>query len=307
MRRVASRWAIMPRHRRFGSRRPMRRQRQAPGMTPADEIYVGRDLRPPRHRHRCGRGREVLRRRSTTTTPSTPARRRSGGRWRRRSCGTRRSMRIATTTGAAPAWYLPNLFGNLHARQELEFFAPVMVGDVIYDALGDCRALREARPRLRRQRSAVLRRRRRGRDARAARTRASCARRRAKASSSTRSARRRLDASSRSIRPRRSKRSRRCEKQISLDMCWKFSGPHKNYHNDKEMAIKWGFPDIVVQGMMSTCFLSEMLTNRYGAGWLAGGKMDVQPREHRLAERPPDLPRLRARDHAGGPTPARAS
>ena len=58
-------------------------------------------------------------------------------------------------------------------------------------------------------------------------------------------------------------------------MCSKFSGPSKNYHNDKEMAIKWGFPDIVVQGMMSTCFLSEMMTNRFGAGWLAGGKMNV--------------------------------
>src|SRR4029077_9596500 len=66
------------------------------------------------------------------------------------------------------------------------------------------------------------------------------------------------------------------EKQISLDMCWKFSGPQRNYHNDKEMALKWGFPDIVVQGMMSTCFLSQMMTERYGAGWLAGGKMDVR-------------------------------
>jgi hypothetical protein len=26
---------------------------------------------------------------------------------------------------------------------------------------------------------------------------------------------------------------------------------------------------------MSTCFLSEMMTNRFGAGWLAGGKMSV--------------------------------
>jgi acyl dehydratase len=64
-------------------------------------------------------------------------------------------------------------------------------------------------------------------------------------------------------------------KEITLDMCWKFSGPHKNYHNDKEAAIKLGFPDIVVQGMMSTCFLSEMLTDRFGAGWIVGGKMDV--------------------------------
>jgi hypothetical protein len=41
------------------------------------------------------------------------------------------------------------------------------------------------------------------------------------------------------------------------------------------MAIKLGFPDIVVEGMMSTCFLSEMMTNRFGAGWIAGGKMNV--------------------------------
>ncbi len=31
----------------------------------------------------------------------------------------------------APAWYLPNLYGNLHARQEWELFAPVMVGDAV--------------------------------------------------------------------------------------------------------------------------------------------------------------------------------
>ena len=34
--------------------------------------------------------------------------------------------------GGVPEWYLPNLFGNLHARQEWEFFAPVMVGDALH-------------------------------------------------------------------------------------------------------------------------------------------------------------------------------
>jgi hypothetical protein len=62
---------------------------------------------------------------------------------------------------------------------------------------------------------------------------------------------------------------------ITDEMCFQFSGPHRNYHNDREMALKLGFPDVVVQGMMSTCFLSEMLTDRFGAGWIAGGKMDV--------------------------------
>ena len=31
-----------------------------------------------------------------------------------------------------PAWYLPNVFGNLHARQEWDLLAPVMVGDAIH-------------------------------------------------------------------------------------------------------------------------------------------------------------------------------
>src|ERR1700730_12960926 len=29
-------------------------------------------------------------------------------------------------------WYLPNLYGNLHARQEFDFFAPVMVGERLH-------------------------------------------------------------------------------------------------------------------------------------------------------------------------------
>ena len=64
-------------------------------------------------------------------------------------------------------------------------------------------------------------------------------------------------------------------REISLAMCQKFSGPAKNYHNDVDEARKLGFPDIVVQGMMSLCFLSEMMTGRYGAGWYIGGRMNV--------------------------------
>jgi acyl dehydratase len=64
-------------------------------------------------------------------------------------------------------------------------------------------------------------------------------------------------------------------KEITLDMCMEFSGPQKNYHNDIEQARALGFPDIVVQGMMSLCFISEMMTDRYGAGWYVGGRMNV--------------------------------
>lgn len=66
------------------------------------------------------------------------------------------------------------------------------------------------------------------------------------------------------------------ERTVTGDMCMAFSGPMKNYHNDKEEAAKLGFPDIVVQGMLPICFLSELLSQRFGTGWTAGGKMDVR-------------------------------
>ncbi len=65
------------------------------------------------------------------------------------------------------------------------------------------------------------------------------------------------------------------KKEITIEMCRDFSGPHKNYHNDVEEARRLGFPDIVVQGMMPLCFISEVMTDRYGAGWYAGGRMSV--------------------------------
>jgi acyl dehydratase len=64
-------------------------------------------------------------------------------------------------------------------------------------------------------------------------------------------------------------------RQISIEMCQLFSGPNKNYHNDREQARALGFPDIVVQGMMSLCFISQMMTERYGRGWFEGGRMNV--------------------------------
>src|SRR5690606_22625063 len=62
------------------------------------------------------------------------------------------------------------------------------------------------------------------------------------------------------------------ERLVDLDLCMAYSGPRKNYHNDPEEARKLGFPDVVVQGTMSTTFISEMLTNHFGAGWYRGGK-----------------------------------
>ena len=55
-----------------------------------------------------------------------------------------------------------------------------------------------------------------------------------------------------------------------------FSGPGANYHTDREQASKLGFPDIVVQGMMSTCFVSQVMQDHFGMGWLEGGRMSVK-------------------------------
>ena len=43
-----------------------------------------------------------------------------------------------------------------------------------------------------------------------------------------------------------------------------------------EEARKLGFPDIVVQGMLPVCLVSELMTGRFADGWLAGGKMDLR-------------------------------
>jgi acyl dehydratase len=66
------------------------------------------------------------------------------------------------------------------------------------------------------------------------------------------------------------------ERTLSQQMCMAFSGPIKNYHNDREEALKLGFPDIVVQGMLPICLISEVLTAEFADGWLAGGQMDVR-------------------------------
>ncbi len=65
-------------------------------------------------------------------------------------------------------------------------------------------------------------------------------------------------------------------KVIDDRRCWMFSGPGKTYHTDRDEAKKLGFPNIVVQGMMSTCFVSQVMQDHFGMGWLEGGRMSVK-------------------------------
>ncbi|MEW6272041.1 MAG: MaoC family dehydratase [Thermodesulfobacteriota bacterium] len=172
------------------------------------------------------------------------------------------------------SWYLPNIIGNLHARQEWEMFAPLRIGV-------------EARSRV----TVVERYRKRDRLYVVAEVLWTAAEGRWLQRSRTHQSflAQDLAAGEVAVDRQREKRSdRRFElptegeeiapgrRTVTLAMCEAFSGPHRNYHNDREMARALGFPDIVVQGMMAICFVSDTLAAQFGAGWHHGGKLDVR-------------------------------
>jgi acyl dehydratase len=66
------------------------------------------------------------------------------------------------------------------------------------------------------------------------------------------------------------------KKTVDARRCWMFSGPGKNYHTDREQARNLGFPNIVVQGMMTTCFVSQVMQDAFGMGWIEGGKLSLK-------------------------------
>jgi len=172
------------------------------------------------------------------------------------------------------AWYLPNVFGNLHARQEWQFFAPLTIG-------GTVRTRSTVVERyLKRNReyvvNEVLITDDAGRWLQRSRTHQSFL----------------MPEDARGIvvdREREKRSDRRFDvgsgvgpevaplvRPVTLAMCEAFSGPEKNYHNDRASAQMLGFPDVVVQGMLSICFLSELLTAAYGLAWQLGGTLDVR-------------------------------
>jgi acyl dehydratase len=178
-------------------------------------------------------------------------------------------------------WYLKNLFGNLHARQDWELFAPIPIG-----------------ARVRTRSTIIERYAKRGRDYVVnetdvvaeddgrllvrGRTHQSFLPPKEDAPGAgfvvdEATAKRKADraeappfptASGRDLAP--------ASKTVDQRRCWMFSGPGKNYHTDAEQARKLGFPRIVVQGMMSTCFASQVMQDAFGAGWLEGGKMSLK-------------------------------
>lgn len=174
-------------------------------------------------------------------------------------------------------WYLKNLFGNLHARQDWELFAPLRVGS-----------------RVRTRSTIVDRYRKRGRDyvvnetdlLDAAEGRLLVRGRTHQSFLPPEDAPREgfvvdeRTAARKEARPpfptATGPELEPVEKVVDQRRCWMFSGPGRNYHTDAEQARKLGFPNIVVQGMMSTCFVSQVMQRRFGMGWLQGGRMSVK-------------------------------
>ena len=175
-------------------------------------------------------------------------------------------------------WYLQNLFGNLHAQQDWELFAPIRVGSKVrsvstivdrYDKRGRNYVVNETDLFDAEEGRLLVR----------GRTHQSFLPPRDQAEEpgfvvDGDTARKKTlrppfpTAQGADLAP--------VTKVIDPRRCWMFSGPGKNYHNDRDEALKLGFPNIVVQGMMSTCFVSEVMQRAFGEGWLAGGKMSLK-------------------------------
>lgn len=172
------------------------------------------------------------------------------------------------------SWYLPNLIGNLHARQEWQLFGPWRVGDAVTS-----HAVVVERYRKRNREfvvNEVVWTDAQGRWLQRSRTHQSFL----------------ADEPGDTLvvdKDREKRGDRRFAlpegdgerlpprtRTITHAMCEAFSGPTKNYHTDVEMARALGFPDIVVQGMMSVCFVADAVAHRFGDGFHCGGTLDVR-------------------------------
>ena len=171
-------------------------------------------------------------------------------------------------------WYLKNLFGNLHARQEWELFAPIRIGARVRTRSTIVERYAQARARLRRERDRSLRRG--GRPAARARPHAPVlpAAAGAPAAGGLRRRRERPRAKKEPragrSRPRRARSSPPSRRRSTRAAAGCSRGRARTITPTARRREKLGFPNIVVQGMMSTCFVSQVMQEHFGAGWLVG-------------------------------------
>ncbi len=172
------------------------------------------------------------------------------------------------------AWYLPNVFGNLHARQEWELFAPLPAGQPIRtrSTVVDRYTKRNREYVV----NEVLVTDEVGRWLQRSRTHQSFLIEDGRRETVVDREREKRPDRAFSVGEGDGQPIGPLTRPITIAMCEAFSGPERNYHNDREMARMLGFPDIVVQGMLSVCLVSELMTQAFGTGWMHGGKMDVR-------------------------------
>jgi acyl dehydratase len=66
-------------------------------------------------------------------------------------------------------------------------------------------------------------------------------------------------------------------KHVSLErMSRPLMAGNNPIHYDPEFARQAGLPAPIATGVMSSAFLSEMLTTAFGVEWIRGGSMDVK-------------------------------
>ena len=176
-------------------------------------------------------------------------------------------------------WYLKNIFGNLHAQQDWELFAPIRVGSRVrsvstitdrYEKRGRLYVVNET-DLFDEEDSRLLVR---------GRTHQSFLPEDTGSPGKEEFVVDKNSASRKTARPPFPAATGpdliAFEKTIDERRCWMFSGPEANYHTNREQALKLGFPNIVVQGMMSTCFVSQVMHSSFDEGWLCGGKMSLK-------------------------------
>jgi acyl dehydratase len=175
-------------------------------------------------------------------------------------------------------WYLPNVFGNLHARQEWEGFSPIRAGETVHSrsVVVERYAKRDREYVV----NEVLLMGGDGRIVQRSRTHQSFLVAQGNGGEGGGFAvdREREKSSARvfKVGERGGEAIAAPARPISQAMCMAFSGPGVSYHTNAEAAHKLGFPDIVVQGMWSVCLIAEMMTDRFGLGFMIGGKLDLR-------------------------------
>ena len=173
-----------------------------------------------------------------------------------------------------PGWYPPEVRGALHSRQEWDLYAPIPVGSsFISRAVVAGRYQRRDRHVIVNEVSLSDPG---GRPLARGRTHMSFLREQPEGEVVDGARERRAD---RRFSPGEGEVQELVEGQAQLltpELCLAAADGRDNYHSNLVIAREWGFPEVVVQGVFNANLVSALLTRRFGAGWFAGGHLDLR-------------------------------